>query len=116
MATNSNRRRAGGKACPERPAKPRPDLPLYAHKTLFYLDPPCLHDTRVSTADYRLLHRRKGNRQNHLIGVRRTTRWPLREKPASSSRCSQPFCVPMVAVLSNSPCFSSCWVSLANFW
>lgn len=32
MATNSTRRRAGGKPRPERPAKPRPDFPLYPHK------------------------------------------------------------------------------------
>lgn len=32
MATNSNRRRSGGKPCPDRPAKPKPDFPLYAHK------------------------------------------------------------------------------------
>ena len=32
MGTNSNRRHSGGKAQADRPAKPRPDFPLYAHK------------------------------------------------------------------------------------
>ena len=40
---------------------------------------------------------------------RRTSRWPRSTKPAASSRACQPSLVPIVAVSSSRPCFSSCW-------